>query len=434
MLIVQTKIMKNFTNMFKMYNKFTRLYSTFPKHFPEFNFDYLCNENNFEHIKNNIEMRKGVGDIAKVCQLYNDLLNKSIDSTRDKLTNDLNEEAKKIPNETHPDVRKYGTEPKIVKFINEAPTYTDKTYKPFEFSQITRKLHILRTDNLGNFTGHRSYFLIDSLAELEEALLKYSIGNLVKKGFSLVSVPDILPKYLIESCGMIVAGDRPQIYSLDEFHHGPELCLSGTAEMSLAGLLINTTHKAETLPLKMAAVSRCYRAEASSTSEEKGIYRVHQFTKVEMFGVCSPNDSDALLEEFRQIEEESFTELGLHMRVLDMPPYELGAPAYRKYDIEAWMPGRNMFGEISSCSNCTDFQARRLHIKYIPRNQSASEFAHTLNGTACAVPRMLIALLETHQKPNGTILIPEVLRKYMNDETYIKRRKAVPDLKTVKLV
>lgn len=172
-----------------------------------------------------------------------------------------------------------------------------------------------------------------------------------------------------------------------------------------------------------------------------------------MFGVCTPNDSDALLEEFREIEESSFSELGLHMRVLDMPPYELGAPAYRyrvticficfifyffiyicfrKYDIEAWMPGRKMFGEISSCSNCTDYQSRRLHIKYAS-DGSSPQFAHTLNGTACAVPRMLIALFETHQQPDGTILIPSALRKYMNNKSSIKKTNSVPNIKMAKL-
>ncbi|CAH2048545.1 unnamed protein product, partial [Iphiclides podalirius] len=134
--------------------------------------------------------------------------------------------------------------------------------------------------------------------------------------------------------------------------------------MSLAGLLSNTIHLAQKLPLKLAAVSRCYRAETSNVIEERGTYRVHQFTKVEMFVICKPQHSDDILEYIRNVQEELFTPLGLHMRVLDMPPHELGAPAYRKYDIEAWMPGRNSYGEISSCSNCTDYQSRRLHIKY----------------------------------------------------------------------
>lgn len=155
-------------------------------------------------------------------------------------------------------------------------------------------------------------------------------------------------------------------------------------------------------------------------------YSVHHFTKVEMFGVSKPNASDELLEEFRQIEESNFLSLNLHCRILDMPPHELGAPAYRKYDIEAWLPGRNIFGEISSCSNCTDYQSRRLGIKYL------DQFAHTINGTACAIPRMLIALVETNQMDNGTIQIPNVLVPYMQNKTHINKNKKIPQLKLIK--
>lgn len=160
-------------------------------------------------------------------------------------------------------------------------------------------------------------------------------------------------------------------------------------------------------------------------------YRVHEFTKVEMFAVSPENQSDSILEEFRKIEEEYFSRLGLHFRVLDMPPHELGAPAYRKYDIEAWLPGRNIFGEISSCSNCTDFQSRRLNIRY--KTSDNIKYAHTVNGTACAIPRMLIAITETYQNSNGTISIPIVLQKYMKNKTHIGKQKRIPDLKLIKL-
>lgn len=137
-----------------------------------------------------------------------------------------------------------------------------------------------------------------------------------------------------------------------------------------------------------------------------------------------------MLEEIRRMEEEDFTTLGLHMRTLDMPPHELGAPAYRKYDIEAWMPGRQIFGEISSCSNCTSYQSRRLNITYETGN--GIEFVHTLNGTACAIPRMLIAILETYQNHNSTVTVPEALRKYLRNEEVIGRQKKLPELKLIK--
>ncbi|CAG4965245.1 unnamed protein product [Parnassius apollo] len=220
------------------------------------------------------------------------------------------------------------------------------------------------------------------------------------------------------------------VYSLDSAYHGHDMYLSGTAEIALAGLLANSVHYIEKLPLKLAAVSRCYRAETSNVNEERGTYRVHQFTKVEMFAITTTEQSDDMLEYIRNVQEELFSPLGIHMRVLDMPPHELGAPAYRKYDIEAWMPGRNSYGEISSCSNCTDYQSRRLHIKY--KDFNIENYVHTLNGTACAIPRMLIALLETHQDPRGKINIPQVLQPFMNGKKDIVKNTKIPKLKLKK--
>uniref|UniRef100_A0AAR5P754 serine--tRNA ligase n=1 Tax=Dendroctonus ponderosae TaxID=77166 RepID=A0AAR5P754_DENPD len=217
---------------------------------------------------------------------------------------------------------------------------------------------------------------------------------------------------------MNTKGERTQVYTLDPNLHGPDLCLSGTSEIALAGYLTNRVFDPQELPLRLCAVSRCYRAETSSTADERGIFRVHEFTKVEMFIAALPDQSDVILENLRTHQEQFFGSLGIHFQVLDMPPHDLGAPAYRKYDIEAWMPGRNLYGEISSCSNCTDFQARRLNIRY-RKADGFTEFVHTLNGTACAIPRLLIALTETFQQSKGTILIPEVLQPFMHNERFI---------------
>lgn len=248
-------------------------------------------------------------------------------------------------------------------------------------------------------------------------------------GFNLISVPDILPSEVIKSCGMNVDGERTQVYRILPSN----LCLSGTSEMALAGYFAGSKTKIEKLPLKCAAVSRCFRAETSGLQEEKGIYRVHQFTKVEMFSVCRESQSSQVLEEFKEIEINLFKNIGIHFQLLDMPPYELGAPAYRKYDIEAWMAGRKMWGEISSCSNCTDYQARRLNITIDNESKSPVEFAHTVNGTACAIPRMLIAIVENFQKEDGSIAIPKVLQKYMKKDQIV-RKKHLPELKLVKSI
>lgn len=222
---------------------------------------------------------------------------------------------------------------------------------------------------------------------------------------------------------MTTDGDRNQVYRILPSN----LCLSGTSEMALAGYFAGSKMKANQLPTKVTAVSRCFRAETSGSQEEKGIYRVHQFTKVEMFTVCRASESEAMLDEFREIEINLFKNIGLHFQLLDMPPCDLGAPAYRKFDIESWMPGRKMWGEISSCSNCTDYQSRRLSIKI----DGSDEYAHTVNGTACAIPRMLIAIIETFQKEDGSITIPKVLQKYMKHDKIVRRR-IIPELKLVK--
>lgn len=173
------------------------------------------------------------------------------------------------------------------------------------------------------------------------------------------------------------------------------LCLSGTSEMALAGYFSGKTLKVDEAPRKVMASSRCFRAEAGGSGTDGNLYRVHCFTKVEMFATCLPSQSEGLLEEFRDIQRNLFEGLGLCFKLYDMPVHDLGAPAYRKYDIEAWMPSRNEFGEISSTSNCTDYQAKRLNIYF---QDGANKFhAHTVNGTACAIPRMIIAILEQYQ-------------------------------------
>ncbi|CAH0715660.1 unnamed protein product, partial [Brenthis ino] len=397
--------------------------------FPDIDINYYCNRKNILEITNNINNRKGIGDINRVHEIYN--LYKDTptsDIAFHTIKENLYKELVNLPNKTHPLVQSYKDAPKIVHKINTIRDFGQ--HKPLEFSEITQHLNLMRTDKLGYTCGNKSYYYLSELAELEEALIKYTVSTLLRKNFCLISVPDILSSNILRSCGMMINNDRTQIYSLDSIHHGPDLYLSGTAEMSLAGLLTNSLHSKENLPLKLAAVSRCFRAETSNLIEERGTYRVHQFTKVEMFAVTLPEDSDEMLEYLRETQEELFIPLDFHMQVLDMPAHELGAPAYRKYDIEAWMPGRKSYGEISSCSNCTDYQSRRLNIKYTDGN--AVSYVHTLNGTACAIPRMLITLLESHQDPKGKVNVPPVLQSFMNGKQVISKNSNVPKLKLIK--
>lgn len=374
---------------------------------PEYNIKYLCNPSNRDYIVNNIKRRKGIGDIDAVLKLAKEHGKQEI------FLNELS----KIPNNTDPIVFEYGDTPHILKVCGSKH---DFGFTPKEFSYIAKKLKLIRMNRLGVLIGSRGYILQGDLADLENALVHYTIQKLIKHKFQLVSVPDILPSEIIKRCGLITDGPRTLVYNLNT-HYGNKYSLSGTAEMSLAAKLMNAKLSYKDLPLKLAAVSRCYRAETSSSLDEKGIYRVHQFTKVEMFACSEQNKSSEVFQYLQNIQEDLFSSLGLHFQILDMPAHELGAPAYRKVDVEAWMPGRKQFGEISSCSNCTDYQSRRLNIKYQLPNGEFSH-VHTLNGTACAIPRMLIALCETHQTEHGRIKVPEPLVQFMNGKTLIRKQ------------
>lgn len=337
--------------------------------------------------------------LVKFMSLWQSNLSSTITDFKKSIPTLVNESKK-----THPDIEHIKGDFKVLKSVGKNPVFD---FKPLPLNMLKNIRYCLKTDNLTNYCGDRSYYFIGPLAKIEHALVQYTLTKLIKKGFKLISVPDILPDELIKRCGMDTVGERNQVYTLDNYY-GNTWCLSGTSEMALAGSLMNQNIPKHELPLKLCSISRCYRAEVSSIAEEKGIYRVHQFTKVEMFGVCLPEESENMALYFRNIQEELFQPLGLHYRVLDMAKHELGNQAYRKYDIEAWMPGRNKYGEISSCSDCANYQAVHLGI------HSDDICLHTVNGTACAVPRLIIALAETHQTADGSLNLPEELNGYFS--------------------
>ncbi|XP_060864341.1 serine--tRNA ligase, mitochondrial [Metopolophium dirhodum] len=329
----------------------------------------------------------------------------------------LEDKFKDVSKKTHPRVEHIQGDFEVVKSVGQKPVFK---FKPLPLSMLNKVKYCLKTENLSNYCGDRSYYFIGPLAKIEHALVQYTLAKLIKKGFKLVSVPDILPDELIERCGMDTAGERNQVYTFDNNYYGKKWCLSGTSEMALAGSLMNKNVSKDKLPLKLCSVSRCYRAEVSSIAEEKGIFRVHQFTKVEMFGACLPEESENMALYFRNIQEDLLQPFNLHYRVLDMAKHELGTQAYRKYDIEAWMPGCNKYGEISSCSDCTNYQSERLGI------HSDGIILHTVNGTACAVPRLIIALAETHQTVDGSLILPEKLNDYVIEQNLFKSVSTFP--------
>jgi len=225
---------------------------------PKYNTDFLCNPANRDIISNNIKKRKGIGDIDKVLEYSGKPEKKEL----------FLQELSKIPNCTHPMVIEYN-KPRLLK---ECGKKAEFDFEPKEFTELVSNLKAIRAQGLGPIAGQRAYAFLGDLAQLEEALIHYAVRKLIKHGFKLFSVPDIIPTKVIERCGLIMNDDRTLIYNLDPYY-GDDYSLSGTAEMSLASKLMNTTFSYDALPIKMAAVSRCYRAEASSILEERGIYR-----------------------------------------------------------------------------------------------------------------------------------------------------------------
>ena len=216
-------------------------------------------------------------------------------------------------------------------------------------------------------------------------------------------------------------GEETQVYSVED----SDLSLIGTAEITLGGMHADDVLAEADLPLKYVGLSHCFRTEAGAAGRaSRGLYRVHQFTKVEMFAFGTPESSGEIHAQMLAIEEKFFESLGIPFRVLDIASGDLGGPAYRKFDVEAWMPGRGEhgeYGEVTSTSDCTDYQARRLNIRYRPAGQKGTRFVHTLNGTAVAISRALIVVMENYQRGDGLIDVPEVLRPYVGKDVIGRR-------------
>jgi seryl-tRNA synthetase len=257
-------------------------------------------------------------------------------------------------------------------------------------------------------SGSRFAYLLGDLVRLHVATVQYALEKLVGKGFTPVMPPVLVREEALVGSGFFPEA-REQVYAVA--NADPELFLVGTSEVSLAALHMGEILAEEDLPLRYCGVSTCFRREAGTAGKDtRGIFRTHQFDKVEMFSFCHPDRSWEEHEHLLSIEREIADELGLHYRVMNISVGDLGAPAAKKYDIEAWLPGQGRYRELTSCSNTTDFQARRLDARY--RSEAGVRHLHTLNGTAITSSRTLIAVLETHQRSDGGVDIPEVLHGF----------------------
>ena len=292
-------------------------------------------------------------------------------------------------------------------------------FKPLDHLELGKKLGILDFDTGAKVTGSQFFFLYGDGALLELALTHYVFDKLSKVGFLPVITPDLAKSRYYLGTGYAPKGDEAQTYTIE----GTDLGLIATAEVTLAGSHADEIIPEDKLPLKYVGYSHCFRQEAGAYGKySKGLYRVHQFGKTEMFIYCKPEDSEKFHELILKMEEEIYQELGIAYRVVEMCTGDLGAMAARKFDIEVWMPGREDYGEVTSTSNCTDYQARNLDIKF-RRKTGETEYIHMLNGTAVVMSRVPLAILENFQEKDGSIKIPEVLQKWMGKDI-IKSRNA----------
>ncbi len=320
-----------------------------------------------------------------------------------------------VPNLTHPEVKVSADE-------NDNPVLetvgkpTKFKFKPKDHVELAADLDLIDFERATKVSGAKFYYLKNELALMEFALIQYALEILVRHGFTPFITPDMAKREVVEGMGFSPRGEATQIYNIE----GSDLCLIGTAEITMGGYHRDEVIAASDLPKKYVAVSHCFRTEAGSYSKfSKGIFRVHQFSKIEMFAYVKPEDAEEMHKLLLNIEKEIFHGLDIPFQVIDHCTADLGAPSIRTYDLEAWMPGKpaadgsqGAWAEVTSTSNCTDYQARAMNIKY--RNAKGDkELLYTLNGTAIAVPRCLIAILENNQKADGSVEIPKALRAYL---------------------
>jgi len=295
----------------------------------------------------------------------------------------------------------------VLREVGKKPEFN---FEPKDHLELGKSLNLIDFETAAKVSGSNFYYLKNQAALLELALINYAFDILMKEGFAPIITPDLARQKFYTGTGYLPQGPEAQTYEIKD----SDLGLVATAEITLAGIHSDEILDEKDLPKKYAGFSHCFRLEAGAYGKySKGLYRIHQFSKVEMYVYCLPEESEKNHQYLLSLEEKIFQDLGIPYRVVEMCTGDLGSQAAKKYDLEAWMPGRGDWGEITSASNTTDYQARRLGIKF-RRKDGSIEFVHTLNGTAIAISRTLIAILENYQQKDGSVLVPKVLQKYLN--------------------
>ena len=417
---------------------------------------------NTEWVKQCAKKRNISADVDGVCTHYQELkkLQQSIEQKQAK-SNQIAKDIAKADPKDKPDMAKQGKQLKLDiaqekelaesarKLLNEAlltipnllpddtpegltddenivikshlePTRFD--FSPKDHLELGESLDIIDFEGGAKVAGAKFYFLKNEGVLLENALKSLAISVAMKKGYTPIKTPDVSKNEILLGAGYNPRGNESNTYCIE----GHNLSLIATAEIAIAGLHSNEIIPEEKLPIKYVADSHCFRTEAGGGGKEsKGLYRVHQFSKIELFQFTKPENGDEYLDELLNIEEEIYQLLELPYQVVRICAGDLGAPAYKKYDIEAWMPGKGengQYGEITSASDCTDFQARRLNTRYKDKSTGKNQWVHTLNGTAVALSRTPIAILENFQQKDGSVLIPKALQPYMGMDRIIPKK------------
>ena len=292
-------------------------------------------------------------------------------------------------------------------------TYDDqiKSSSKIDHVDLANSLQLIDLERAAKISGSRFYFLRNELVRMNQALINYALDFLIGYGYELIQPPFMLKNDAIK--GSIIMDDfEDVIYKIEN----EDLYVIGTSEHAMASMHMDEILDSKKLPLRYAGISPCFRKEAGAHGKDmKGIFRVHQFEKVEQFAISESENSSSEHERMLNIAERFYQNLGIPFRVVLLCSADTGKVSAKTYDLEAWMPGQNKYREIGSCSNCMDFQSRRLSIRHRQKTNEETQLVHTLNSTLVATERTMVAILENYQTNNQTVVVPNVLRKYMGD-------------------
>ncbi|MBI4017602.1 MAG: serine--tRNA ligase [Candidatus Aenigmarchaeota archaeon] len=359
------------------------------------------------------EKKKDAATIAEAREVSSHV--KALEDEVANLKPKLDYELKKLPNFLHESVP-YGKDDSENVTVAKWGKPAKSSVKPH--GELLETIKLADFERAANVAGRGFNYLFGNLVLLDRALQQFALEALVKKGFALVQTPFMMRREPYE--GVTDLSDFENVmYKIE----GEDLYMIATSEHPIGAMLMNDVLDETELPLRYAGVSPCFRKEIGSRGvDTKGLYRMHQFNMVEQFVFCTPEQSWKVHEELRANAEEIFKALEIPYRVVNVCTGDIGTVAAKKYDIEAWSPRQNAYAEVVSCSNCTDYQARRLNIKYGKRGGS-KEYVHTLNSTAVATSRAMVAIIENFQQKDGTVRVPTVLQKYMMGKKVIGQAK-----------